>query len=154
MPRRALFALPITVTFLLSCSGSAQSVRSAVQPCSPDVCGAPGGELTLRLLSFDHATDVLDGEVGASTVSLLVSPTTQPLPAEACADGGPLAELITQWNATAPIDPFGHFDLFDYDGDYHRLLAKLARAGAIAAISLSPDLTTVATLRPLCAPAS
>ncbi len=154
MTRRAPFAVPTTFLVLLSCGGSVQSVRSALEPCAPDVCGASGAAVTLRLTSFDHASDVLDGHVGTTAVSLVVSPSTQPLPAEPCAEGSPLAELITQWNATAPVDPFGHFDLFDYDGDYHRLLAKLAAAGASAAISVAPDMTTVATVRPLCTPAS
>lgn len=154
MTHRAPFAVPTTFLVLLACGGSVESARSALEPCAPEVCGTSGAAVTLRLTSFDHASDVLDGEVGTSAVSLLVGPSTRPLPAEPCAEGSPVAELVTQWNATAPIDPFGHFDLFDYDGDYHRLLAKLAKAGATAAISVGPDMTTVATVRPLCTPAS
>jgi hypothetical protein len=148
MPRRALVALPISLLLVVSCSGS-PDVASA-RPCAPDLCGAPGEALTVSLTSFDHASDILEGDVGARAVALRVTPATQPLPAPACDHASQLAALFRAWNETAPIDPVGHFDLFDYDGDYHRLLVAIARAGAAASITLAADMTTVETLQPLC----
>jgi hypothetical protein len=149
----ALAALPVMVISLVACSGSTESAASALlQPCSADVCGAPGSALTVRLTSFDHDTDVLDGAVGPSDVSFAVDATTQPLMAEPCEAASRMAGLITAWNATAPVALYGNFDLFDYDGDYHRLLVALAKAGAAASITLEPDMKTVQSLQPICAP--
>ena len=153
MLRPALAALPIVVISLVACSGSTESAASALtQPCSLDVCGAPGSALTVRLTSFDHATDVLDGVIGTSDVAFVVDATTQPLMAEPCGAASHMAGLITAWNATAPVALYGNFDLFDYDGDYHRLLVALAKAGAAAAITLEPDMKTVQSLQPICVP--
>lgn len=154
MPRPAIAALAVAVLSLAACGGSDEAASSALasRPCPPELCGASGTTFAVTLTSFDHATDVLEVAVGTTAETFLVSAATQPLPAEPCEAPGHAAKLIAAWNATAPIDPYGHFDLFDHDAAYHRLLVALARAGVGASISLAPDLRTVATFQPICAP--
>lgn len=154
MLRPALAALAFAVLSLAACGGSDESASSALasQPCPIDVCGAAGTAFTARLTSFDHQTDVLEVAIGTSAETFLVSATTQPLPAEPCEEPMPVAKLIAAWNATSPMSPFGDFDIFDHDAAYHRLLVALAKAGVTASISLAPDLKTVETFQPICAP--
>lgn len=154
MPRPAAAALAVAVLSLAACGGSDGSASSALasRPCPPDVCSASGTTFAVKLTSFDHATDVLEVAIGTAAEAFLVSATTQPLPAEPCEEPRQVAKLIAAWNATAPIDPFGNFDLFDHDADYHRLIVALAKAGVTASISLAADMRTVQTFEPICAP--
>jgi hypothetical protein len=156
-----LAALAVLAVFtLVACGGSDESADTAAlaaQPCGVEVCGAPGTEMTVQLAGFDHGTDLLVVVIGESPATLVVSATTQPLLAEPCAAGGLIAALIEQWNATAPMNPLGHFDVMGDEepggpgsGAYHRVLEKLARAGASATLTIAADATTVAMFRPIC----
>ena len=148
-------ALCAAVFSLVACGGSTDSVNTASSslPCTEDVCGTPGTAMTVTLAAFDHATDVLEVAVGAHRVELMIDRSTQPLLAEPC-ESGPLSALIATWNATAPMNPFGQFDLLDDRngtiGPYHRLIVALAKAGATATITVAPDMETVETFEPVC----
>jgi hypothetical protein len=152
--QRPVLAVVAAVS-LAACGGSddSEALTSSSQDCTVDVCGTPGAPLTVRLSSFDHDTDELTGFVGSNEVSLVVTEKTQPMPAEPCSRGGPVAGLITAWNATQPMNPYAPVDIYHHDNPYRRLLTALARFGVDADITLASDATTVATLKPMC-PAS
>ena len=162
MPRS--FAALVVALSLAACGGSDATDTSALsaQPCTSDLCGAPGTPITVQLTDFNHATDLLQVAIGASTVTLVIDSSTHPQRAhDACADDGPMGRIIAQWNSTAPMDPFGQFDVAgdrepggSGSGAYHRVLVSLARAGAQAVITVAADATTVASLQPVCPAAS
>lgn len=158
------FAALVVALSLVACGGSDSRDTSALsaQPCTSDLCGAPGTPITVQLTDFNHATDLLQVTIGSSSVTLVIDSSTQPRRAhDACADDGHVGRIISQWNATSPMNPFGQFDVAgdrepggSGSGAYHRVLVSLARAGAQAVITVAPDATTVATLQPVCPAAS
>jgi hypothetical protein len=163
MPR-SFAALVVVAIFLAACGGSESTDSSplSAQPCTSDLCGAPGTPIAVQLTDFNHATDLLQVAIGASTVTLVIDANTHPQRAhDACADDGHVGRIIAQWNSTAPMNPFGHFDVAgdrepggSGSGAYHRVLVSLAQAGAQAVITVAENATTVATLQPVCPAAS